>query len=66
MSLKRGDKVVWSKNPTGIIGEVSCRLTDGYWKDKGVLKPVTAPVIDVKLHSGAHMDFLESELRKVK
>jgi hypothetical protein len=65
MALKKGDKVTWAKNPTGVLGTVTCRLTDGTWKDKGQIKQVKKPVVEVKLASGGHADFLESELKKV-
>lgn len=66
MALKKGDKVAWKNNPSGILGTVTCRVTNGTWRDLGVVKQVTKPVVEVKLASGGYKDFLESDLKKVK
>jgi hypothetical protein len=65
MALKKGDKVTWKNNPSGILGTVTCRVTNGTWRDRGQVKPVTKPVIEVRLVStGKCVDFLESDLKK--
>lgn len=65
MALRKGDKVTWAKNPSGVLGTVTCRVTSGTWRDRGQVKPVTEPVVEIRLTSGGSKDFLESDLKKV-